>query len=482
MNRFDSIRLSHHIGRPVALGALALLASATPTQARGKHNSARNIIFIMTDQQTASAMSCAGNPYVETPAMDALAEDGVRFERAYCPFPLSGPSRASLLTGCTAFEVGAFDNGIRPHEADMELGLGHRLTEAGYESLYAGKWHIPEVNLPEEGTGFKRVCVMDDRILADACADALAERDKSKPLFLVASLLNPHEICEFARDQSLHYGELPPFETADCPNLPANFRPSTYEAEAIRLEEHMAPRSHDIFNYTEDDWRRYLYGYYRLVERVDREIGRLVEVLKREGIYDNSLIIFTSDHGDGCAAHEWNQKWVLFEEVINVPLIVKAPKGDGLRGEENCEALSNIGLDIYRTICDYARIELPEERYRGRSYRPILEGKSERLHDEVFVETLLSSVGTRGWTIVEGRYKYVLYQTYQNREMLHDLSADPGEMVNLAVDKRYREELQRLRQKMYDWALKTGDKRLARELKWLTENPNTPTGHVRGNR
>ncbi len=482
MNNLDFKDALKQCSRPLAWGALSALSTLLPTMASAKGNPPRNIIFIMTDQQTASAMQCAGNPYVETPAMDALAADGVRFERAYCPFPLSGPSRASLLTGCMPFEVGATDNGVRPHEEDMALTLGHRLSEAGYETLYAGKWHIPEVNIPAHGAGFERVCIMDDRIMAEACAEAIAKRDHDKPLFLVASFLNPHEICEFARDQSLHYGELAPFLTEDCPNLPPNFQPSTYEAEAIRLEERLAPRSHDIFNYTEDDWRRYLYGYYRLVERVDQELGRLIEVLKRERLYDNSLIIFSSDHGDGCAAHQWNQKWVLFEEVINVPLIVKAPKGEGLRGEVNQEALSNIGLDIYATICDYARISLPEERYRGHSYRAVVEGERTTLHDEVFVETLLSSVGTRGWAIIEGRYKYVLYQTYQNREMLHDLKADPGEMVNLAVDKRHRAELNRLRSKMLIWARRVGDKRLERELSWLCENPDTPTGHVRGNR
>lgn len=465
-----------------ALSALVPMAAAVEAEASTRSDKQKDIILILTDQQTASAMSCVGNPYVETPAMDALARDGVLLERAYCSFPLSGPSRAALLTGCMPQQVGAYDNGVRPDESYMERGFGHRLSDAGYECLYAGKWHIPEVNIPEEGTGFKRVCVMDDRILAESCDRALAERDANKPLLLVASLLNPHEICEFARAQSLHYGELEPFETEDCPNLPPNFMPSTYEAEAIRLEERMAPRSHDVFNYTEDDWRRYLYGYYRLVERVDREIGRLIEVLKKRGIYDDAVIIFSSDHGDGVAAHQWNQKWTLFEEVINVPLIIKSPKGEGLQGVVNSKALSNIGLDIYSTLCDYAGIELDSETYYGSSLRPLAEGRSEELHEEVFVETLLSSVATRGWAIVEGRYKYVLYQHYQNREMLYDLEKDSGEMVNLAVDKRYREELTRLRKKMYEWSLKVGDKRLSRELKWLTENPDKSTGHVRGNR
>lgn len=472
-----------HTSVPLFGGAVTALALGSITaEAASRPEPRKDIILILTDQQTATAMSCAGNPDLSTPAMDALAADGVRFTRAYCPFPLSGPSRASLLTGCTAFEVGATDNGVRPHQEDLDRGFGHRLQAAGYECLYAGKWHIPEVNIPEEGTGFQRVCEMDDRVLVDRCAEALDKRDSEKPLFLVASFLNPHEICEFARDQTLHYGELPPFRTEDCPNLPANFMPSTYESEAVRLEEQMAPRSHDVFNYTQDDWRRYLYGYYRLVERVDHEVGRLIALLKERGIYDQAVVLFASDHGDGAASHQWNQKWALFEEVINVPLIVKAPRGEGECGEVNTQALSNIGLDIYATLCDYAGVKLDTTHYRGRSLRPVAEGRAEKLHDEVFVETLLSSVGTRGWALIEGRFKYTLYQTYQNREMLHDLENDRGEMVNLAVDKRYRADLCRLRKKMYEWALKVGDKRLQRELQWLTEHPDTPTGHVRGNR
>lgn len=102
------------------------------------------------------------------PAMDALAADGVRFTRAYCPYPLSGPCRAALVTGRMPFEVRAFDNAIRPADADMQAGIGHRLAEAGYECLYAGKWHVPEVNLPDSGTGFRRISKMNDPALADA--------------------------------------------------------------------------------------------------------------------------------------------------------------------------------------------------------------------------------------------------------------------------------------------------------------------------
>ncbi len=456
-------------GEIFTVAAASAAVQPAPEKQNRKSEERPPIVVIMTDQQTARAMSCAGNPHVATPAMDALADDGVNFSRGYCPYPLSGPCRASLVTGRMPYEVGAFDNDIRPHEEDMQQGIGNRMAAAGYECLYAGKWHVPEVNIPETGTGFRKISNLDDPGLASACDKALGEYDGRKPLFLVASFLDPHEICEHGRFESLKYGELDSYTIDDCPNLPRNFMPSTYEAEALELEHRSSPRYHDTYTYTQDDWRRYLYAYYRLVERVDREVGRLTEVLKRHGIYDKAVIIFLSDHGDGVAAHRWNQKWALFEEAINVPLIVKAPKGEGLTGVKNDEALSNVGLDLYATVADYAGVKLDTERYRGRSLRPVVEGRQTGLHDEVFVETLLSGVGIRGWSIIEGRYKYVLYQWGRNREQLYDLEEDRGEMLNLAVDRQYAPELQRLRRKMYDWGVKIGEKKLVRNLKHFVE-------------
>lgn len=445
-----------------AVGSVALLL---PSAASSRPATRPNIIFILTDQQTSRAMSCADNPFVGTPAMDALAADGVRLTRAYCPFPLSGPCRASLMTGRTAWQVGVTDNEQQPSPEAMAASIGLKMRSAGYEPLYAGKWHIPQIEVPE-GMGFTKICGMDDRTLVDNCAPYLS-RKYDKPLFLVASFLDPHEICEYARCETLPYGPLADYRTEECPNLPPNFMPSTYEAEALRLHHAMTPRIHDTYAYTQDDWRRYLYAYYRLVERVDLQVGRLVDLLKRNGLYDNSLIIFASDHGDGVAAHQWNQKWALFEEVVGVPLIVKAPKG-GLRGAVNDTALSNIGLDIFATICDYAGVA-PGEGYRGRSYRPLVEGGAKELQPEVFIETTLSGIDMRAWSIVEGRYKYVLYNYYRNREQLYDLLSDPGEMVNLAVDRAYAPELQRLRAKLLDWAQYTGEPRLLRNIKPLVK-------------
>ncbi|MBP8789906.1 MAG: sulfatase-like hydrolase/transferase [Breznakibacter sp.] len=423
-----------------------------------------NIILILTDQQTASAMGCAGNADVKTPAMDALAKDGRIFERAYCSYPLSGPCRASLMTGKMPVELGVKDNDDPLSDADMARNIGFVLQSGGYDCLYAGKWHIPETDIPV-GRGFTKICGMDDRILVDACRPYLAT-DRQKPLFLVASFLNPHEICEYARNESLHYGALPDVDPKGCPNLPINFMESTYWPEALTLHKNTVVKSYPTGSYSQDDWRRYLYAYYRLVERVDAEMGRLIEVLKSEGLYDNSLIIFTSDHGDGAATHQWNQKRSLSETVVNVPFIVKTPKNMGKHPKETSQALINIGLDVFPTICDYAGVGLPDG-LNGHSLRPLMEGVVDQVAGEVFVETLLDGANVRGWSIVEQDYKYVFYRFYKNREQLFSLVKDPGEMLNLAVDQREHQNLVRMREKMYRWAVKTNDLMLQKALREL---------------
>lgn len=441
----------------VIAGSLSVYSASLAAQEKP------NIILIITDQQTANAMSCVGNPYVKTPGMDMLAEDGTRFTRSYVSYPLSGPSRASLITGKMPVEIGIKDNGGSISEEDMQNSLGFTISGAGYDCLYAGKWHAPaEVNIPEEGTGFNKICNMGDPTLVESCVPHLQQK-RDKPLFLVASFLNPHEICEFARDEALHYGRLDIPSVKDCPPLPYNATLPAYYPEAITLHRRWVPKSYPTELYNDDDWRRYLYAYYRLVERVDNEIQKLINELKRNNLYDKSLILFVSDHGDGVGAHRANQKRVLQEEIIRVPFIVKPPKSKS-KGVINTDALVNINLDIYQTICDYAGVGV-KENLSGKSLRPVLDGKNNMLHGEVYIETLLDGIDTRGWAVVGKDFKYVLYRYYKNKEQLFDLSKDPYEIQNLAVDKNYNSQLLEMREKLYRWGEKLNDKMLVRLLK-----------------
>lgn len=421
-----------------------------------------NIILIMTDQQTADAMSNRGNPYVKTPAMDALAKEGVSFTRAYCAYPLSGPSRASLITGKMPVEIKVLENDDPLPEKEIPQTLGFRMTEGGYDCLYAGKWHIPNVDIPEQGFGFKKVCGMDDRIMAEKIDKALSVK-REKPFFLVASYLNPHEICEYARSQTLHYGEITIPDKAILPPLPPNHNTIAQLPELLMLHKEMSPKLYPTRLYTPKDWQEYLYTYYRLVERVDKAVGDLISVLKKHGVYDNSVIIFTSDHGDGVAAHRWNQKRALFEETINVPLIVKPVKSNQPVKKNQSAALVNIGTDIYTTVCDYGNVTVPQE-LNGKSLKNVVEGKTTVLHPSISVETHLDGIDGRAWAVITDDYKYVFYRFFKYKEQLFDLRADKGETRNLVNNANYKSVRLEMRKKLLEHAKQLNDRMLIKDL------------------
>ncbi|HUS48049.1 MAG TPA: sulfatase-like hydrolase/transferase [Phycisphaerae bacterium] len=417
-----------------------------------------NILYILTDQQSADAMSCAGNEDLRTPAMDSLAEAGVRFENAYCTQPLCSPSRASMFTGMMPRQAGVPRNGMAISAERRAGGVGLLLRQAGYECAYGGKWHVPEISIPE-GHGFEQICPFGDDVLAEACAKFLG-RKHDRPFFLVASFDNPHNICEYARNMPLPWGAIgdaPPPQ--DCPNLPANFAIPPYEPEAIRVEQRADHNIYPTVAFTEDDWRRYRWGYCRLIEKVDAEIARVLDALRAGGLEDRTLVIFSSDHGDGHAEHQWSQKSVLYEAEVRVPLTVSF-KGVSLAGGVDRTHLVSNGLDLLPTLCDYAGAQ-PPAGVQGRSLRPLIEGgHTPSWRDGLVVETVFD--GTRGYRtqgrmVRTDRYKYVAYDWGRCREQLFDLQADPGEMVNLAVEAGRRELLADLRNRLAGWCRTTDD-------------------------
>jgi arylsulfatase A-like enzyme len=409
-----------------------------------------NIIYIMTDQQTAQAMSCVDGTYVSTPNLDQLAKDGIRFTNAYCAAPLSGPSRFAMFTGVAPGTEEMLKNKAPFPEQLKEKTLGNLVSSAGYLSAYAGKWHLPEASLPVDEKRFGFIFLHDhnDYGLAESCIRFL-KQNHDKPFFLVASFDNPHNICEYARNQVLPFAEIKEPKLEDCPNLPANFSPAPYEAEIIRLEQQVHFPTYPVIDYTRDDWRRYLNAYYRLVETVDNEIGKIIEALVELGLYDDAVIIFSSDHGDGVAANKWNQKSALFEEIVNVPFIVKAPGAFGSNVERG--ELINAGLDLLPTICDYASAEIPSHA-TGKSIRTLVEDRdAAEIHPFIVTETQFDKSPTRGWMVRTPQYKYVLYDKGKYREQLFDIQIDKKERLNLAIELKYQETLNHHRSLLREW-------------------------------
>ena len=191
-----------------------------------------NIVFLSTDQQSSRALSCAGNPDLHTPHMDALAAAGVRFDQAYCAAPVCGPSRASLMTGRMPHETGVQVNGMTPDPAIPNMGELFR--RAGYRTAWSGGWHLPDSG--PQIRGFE--CLHDADIhlghgsladvhVTDRAIDFL-QLDHDRPFFLGVSLCNPHDICRWLVSRP----SAPQIE-AGLPPLPSNFEPDPAEAEFI---------------------------------------------------------------------------------------------------------------------------------------------------------------------------------------------------------------------------------------------------------
>jgi arylsulfatase A-like enzyme len=422
-----------------------------------------NILFICTDQQSASALSCAGHPDVSTPALDRLAQSGVRFTQSYCTYPLCTPARASMFSGRMPHEVGITGNDQPIDERFRQEELGHLLSAAGYECIYGGKWHVPEIAIPE-GHGFRSICGFDDVALPHRVAEALRD-PQARPFFLVASFDNPHNICEWRRQQNVPWGPIgaspggedppnAPPRMEECPSLPANYAIPPFEPEAIRIISGANPRIYPDARYTPEQWRRYRWGYYRLVEKVDAQIGQILNVLDETGLAENTVVIFTSDHGDAAGSHHLAQKSFLYQEQTNVPFIVRVPGGPAGRVDDR-HLISN-GLDLYATICDLAGVDLPLG-IEGRSVLPLLDAPDAPWTDHLVAETHWRGNNCDGRMVRTAQFKYVAYSWGAYREALYDLKNDPGEMVNLAVRSTYAVVLQQHRDLLRAWCARTSD-------------------------
>ena len=403
-----------------------------------------NIILIMTDQQTAEAMSCAGNPWLHTPNMDRIADAGVRFTNAYCTAPLSGPSRAALMTGLYPEGIGMMRNGTSLPEEWRDRTLGQRFRKAGYACAYAGKWHVgPELDAPE-WSGFEQIHPHRDPDLGEAVARWLAQ-PHPEPFFLVASLVNPHNICEWARGQNLPTGNIEPPKRKDLPPLPKNFRRNADEPDVLLAEQAANYPLYPTARFSRTDWRAYRHAYFRLVERADEQIGLILDQMDARGLWDNTLLIFTSDHGDGTGAHRWNQKSALYEEVTAVPLIISLP--DRLHGGETRGQLANTGIDLYATLCDWSGLPPDGD---GTSLRDVIENNTPG-QPYIVTETLFDRGTTRGWMLRTPSHKYILYDKGKNREQFFDISRDPGERRNLAARPAFAPILQSCRDLLAAW-------------------------------
>ncbi len=420
-------------------------------------------------------MSIAGNEWLETPAMDYIAENGIRFTRAYTTNPVCSPARVSLMTGRfpgyfldkngeQARENGGSMNIPEVSDEVRNTTISAYLAEAGYELAYGGKEHLPQSLTPTK-LGFLDISDDERDILAEKATEYI-KSPKDKPYFLVVSLINPHDICymairDFANSErsqrTLERGKVE-VATLDkamafpegvseeeffrnyCPPLPPNFEPQTDEPAAISsLLDQRYFRRGAREGYSEEQWRHHRWAYCRLTEMVDAQIQEVLDAVRESGQEDNTLIIFSSDHGDNDASHRMEHKTVLYEESANIPFLAMW-KGQIPAGQVDEKNLVSNGLDLLPTVCDYAGIEGKSDP-RGRSLRPLFEGKQIEWRKTLGVE---SEIGRM--VVNSDGLKYIRYDAVGIEEQLLDLKEDPYETKHFTADPGYRDGLETLRQ------------------------------------
>ncbi|MGK7393908.1 MAG: sulfatase-like hydrolase/transferase [Candidatus Cyclobacteriaceae bacterium M3_2C_046] len=421
-----------------------------------------NILFIFSDDQRADAVGAYGNPYIQTPHLDKLAHQGLKFTNNFCMGSHHGavcaPSRAMLMSGKSLFHV--YD--------DLEgvTTLPQVLGEKGYVTFGTGKWHngrntfktafqkgktiffggmsdhfqVPVVDMKPDGSytettkeGFSTTIFTDAAL---EFLDQYANGAKDQPFFAYVSYTVPHD----PRSPDLEY--INRYEASSLP-LPPDFKtthPFDIGVMTIRDENLGAwPR-------TPEQIRMQLADYYGLITQMDDEIGRLLQKLKQEGLDQNTLIIFSSDHGLAIGSHGLLGKQNLYEHSMKSPLIMSGP---GIPAGESSQALVYL-YDLFPTICEYLQIEKPAS-VDGLSLIPVIKGERKEVRNSLF-----TTYATFQRAVRDQRWKLIRYPEL-NFTQLFDLKKDPYELHNLAGQAEYQEKVEEMMQLLKQCQAQSGD-------------------------
>lgn len=427
-----------------------------------------NILFIMTDELSAESMSFnLGTKYINTPNIDQLVKNGVVFKNAYCANPLCVPSRSSIFTGKYPHELGIQSNDEKKLDPATFPSLGSIFKNAGYETGYVGKWHLPYDRKAPNTHGFDYLPNKNgngDDSTSPKLANDFLKIKRDNPFLLVVSFMNPHNICQWARGDKLPDGAIGDAPPADqCPPLRPNARPSINETDIMKFMR-TSIQNNDAFPvgaFTDEKWRQYIWSYYRLIEKVDAEIGRVLKSLKESGNDKNTIIVFTSDHGDMQGAHLLNQKTVFYEEAAKVPFIISYK---GIKPRQS-DYFVQSGTDILPSLCDLAGISIPAS-YPGNSLKQFIQKDIAPAKREYVVvsDHMVQGVGVdgkdpkpEGRMLRNGQFKYWIYNEGEEKETLYDLKNDPGEMINLVNNPTFKSQLKKCRTQLMEWAIKNND-------------------------
>jgi arylsulfatase A-like enzyme len=399
-----------------------------------------NVIFLFADDQRADTIRAFGNSHIKTPNLDQLVRSGFVFRNAYClgaNVPaVCTPSRNMLLSGR------AFFRWQGPQAQPDMPNFPTSMKAAGYWSYHHGKRGNTSPAIQALFDHNKYVVDNDDRTNGEPCQtivneaiDFLKSRQRDKPVFMYLAFSNPHD----PRVAAQKYMDL--YERDRIP-LPKNYLPlhPFNNGEQFVRDELLAP-----FPRTPDDVRKHLHDYCAVISAMDHHIGRLFSALKELGMYDNTIFIYSADHGLAIGSHGLFGKQNLYEAGMKPPLVFAGP---GIpRGET--QALVYL-LDIFPTVCDLAGTEIPSG-LDGKSLKPVIEGKLSGVRDTLFLAYREVQRAVR-----DDRWKLIRYPQV-NVTQLFDLQSDPDEITNVADQPEHADRIKSLTTELKRWQKQLGD-------------------------
>ncbi len=444
-------------------GSGAARAETPATTAAEAVNDRRpNVLFLLSDDQRRDTIRMHANWHIHTPNLDRLVSEGTSFTRAYCMGSLQGavcaPSRAMLLTGRTLFRA----TRRTPHKL-----LPEAFREAGYATFGTGKWHhskesfarsfsdggaiffggmsdhdkVPIHDHDPDGTydaAPRRGGKFSSELFAEATIDFLrrhADGDPRKPFFAYVSFTAPHD----PRTPPAEFAGM--YDASKLP-LPPNYLPThPFDNGEMKIrDERLAP-----WPRTPEIVRAHLAAYYGMISHMDAQIGRILDVLEETGERDNTIIVFTSDHGLAVGSHGLLGKQNVYEHSMGTPLIIGGP---GLPRRQKTDAFAYL-FDLYPTLCELTDIDVPDS-VEGTSLVGILRGTEQQVRDRVFTAYKVQrAIRTERWKLI--RY------THSGKTQLFDLAVDGFERNNLADEPEQQERVARLLQLLAAEQRRLGD-------------------------
>ncbi len=421
-----------------------------------------NIIFITSDQHRGDTMGCMGHPCIRTPHLDMLAKQGILFTNAYTDSPVCIPARTTMITGIQSHIYGesryAAEYKIK---RSREKFLGSLMTQAGYQTQLIGKshWHTnPSFRAGFEG--WTRLRSINREIikkrgylgaqmhgiggneftpalsdlpselyttnwLTDKCINFLEDREIEQPLFLWASYQCPHP------PSVIHE---PYYSMYDNENIPepaqadwAEKDKGPYGFEMIRIG-----NAHEHMN--KNTLKKARGVYYGMITNLDHQLGRLFSALRRNGLWENTIIIYTSDHGDMLGDYGTFFKSTFLEGAAHLPFIIRFPESMNMKRNTHSDSIIQLA-DLLPTFCDLADINPPDD-ITGKSLVPLFSHKKKKVRDDLHTQ-----IGHQHM-LFDGHYKYI-YFAEDGRELLFDKSTDALDEHNLSDNKSLVEPMRK---------------------------------------